>query len=92
MILAVVQHAQMQKLTVEEDALLQQWVVQRAAWGWPSEVRLLLSMANCLLQQKGGGEVGQLWIQAFMRWHPDLRSTYSKPLDKERATAVRNGR
>ena len=77
-----------QRLTPEEEEAIVGWILRLQAWGWPPRVERTRSMAKELLNKKGDTEaLGINWIQKFLSRHPELKTRYSPPLDKERALA-----
>ena len=42
-------------------------------------------MANRLLAERGGKPVGKNWVDNFIKHQPDIKSTWSRPYDRQRA-------
>ena len=79
----------MQRLSPGEEEALRDWIIQLAVWGWPVQVWQLHAMASSLLIGKGDTKLlGINWTQAFLQWHPTLKSRFITGLDKERALAA----
>ena len=81
-------HEDQQRLSPGEEAALLAWILRLQAWGWPPRVEQVRSMANDLLLAKGDEvPIGLNWPKKFMKRHPEIKSVYISPLDKERAMA-----
>ena len=79
----------MQRLSPGEEEALRDWIIQLAVWGWPVQVWQLHAMASSLLIGKGDTKpLGINWTQAFLQWHPTLKSRFITGLDKERTLAA----
>ena len=79
---------QQQLLYPAEELALKQWIVRLQAWGWPARVEQVRFIANDILRKKGNpATVGINWTQKYLARHPDLKTKYIPPLDKERALA-----
>lgn len=77
-----------QRLSPGEEAAILAWVLRLQAWGWPPRVQQVRSMANELLLAKGDKKpIRPNWPQKFMTRHPEVKTAYIPPLDKERAMA-----
>ena len=77
-----------QRLTPEEEQAIATWILRLQAWGWPPWVKQTRSMAIELLLRKGDTKpLGVNWVQKFLSRHPDIKTQYIPPLDKERAIA-----
>ena len=78
----------MQRLTPEEEEAIVKYILQLQAWGWPARVEQVRSMATELLLHKEDSEpIGINWPQKLLSRHPEIRTAYIPPLDKERAFA-----
>ncbi|KAF7573982.1 hypothetical protein PtrM4_056050 [Pyrenophora tritici-repentis] len=42
-------------------------------------------MANRLLRERGGEDVGKNWVDRFIQRNPELRTRRSRPYDRQRA-------
>lgn len=83
-----VAHENEQRLSPGEEAALLAWILRLQAWGWPPRVEQVRSMANELLNAKGDKDpIGKNWPKKFISRHPEIKSVYIAPLDKERAMA-----
>ena len=79
-----------QRLTSEEETAMVNWVECLQAWGWPARIEQVRCMAIEILKAKEDNEpLGINWPQKFLSRHPDLRTMFISPLDKERAEAQR---
>ncbi len=77
-----------QRLTPEEELVVARWILRLQRWGWPPRVEQTRRMVEDMLVRKGDTEpLGVNWIQKFLRHHPDIKSIYIPPLDKERSLA-----
>ena len=78
----------MQRLSALEEDILRDWCTQLESWGWPARICQLRKMAEEMLQAKeDNAPLGVNWQEAFLRRHPELKSRFIPPLDKERALA-----
>ncbi|SLM40197.1 HTH CenpB-type DNA-binding domain [Lasallia pustulata] len=79
----------MQKLTPVEEDVIALWVTTLATWGSPPTHLQLVKMAYELLQKRGVyKELGEQWIARFLARHPELKSKYVNPIEKERILAT----
>ena len=77
-----------QRLSPKEETVLENYIRRLQRWGWPGRVEHIKEMAQELCKAKGDTKVlGINWIQKFLRRHPEIKSKYIPPLDKERALA-----
>lgn len=77
-----------QRLTPEEETALVNYICRLQTWGWPGQVDHIKAMAQSLCQAKGDSKpLGIHWPQKFLGRHPDIKTKYVPPLDKERAMA-----
>jgi hypothetical protein len=78
-----------QRVSVQEEEAIRRWILQLGAWGWPPLVSQVNRMAIEVLKAKGDTEpLGHNWHSRFLDRHPDLRSRFVPPLDKERLVAT----
>jgi len=85
---ASVRNQHFQRLSPEEEAAICGWILRLQAWGWPPRVEQVRSIAAELLVKKGNDKpVGINWPQKFLKRHPQIKTAYIPPLDKERAMA-----
>jgi len=83
---ASVRNQHFQRLSPEEEAAICGWILRLQAWGWPSRVKQVRSIAAELLVKKGDDKpVGINWPQKFLKRHPQIKTAYVSSLDKERA-------
>jgi Tc5 transposase DNA-binding domain len=76
------------RLTILEELALVKWCHQLEAWGFPPRVESLRRMAiDMLLDKEDLIPLGLNWQGAFLQRHPELKSKFIPPLDKERAMA-----
>lgn len=81
-------HEQYQRLNVLEEKALIDWILRLQAWGWPARVDQVREMARFLLDKKNDKKpLGINWVQKFLDRHPQLKTAFIPPLDKERASA-----
>ncbi|SLM37042.1 HTH CenpB-type DNA-binding domain [Lasallia pustulata] len=79
----------MQKLTPVEEDIIALWVTTLATWGSPPIHLQLVKMAYELLQKRGVYEkLGEQWIARFLPRHPELKSKFVNPIEKERILAT----
>ena len=79
----------MQKLTPVEEDVIALWVTTLATWGSLPTHLQLVKMAYELLQKRGVyKELGEQWIARFLARHPELKSKYVNPIEKERILAT----
>lgn len=83
-----IRNEQFQRLSSEEEEAIHTWILRLQNWGWPPRIEQVRFMAIELLQQKGDTEpIGINWPQKFLNRHPQIKTAYIPPLDKERASA-----
>jgi hypothetical protein len=83
---AAARNQHFQRLSPEEEAAIRDWILRLQAWGWPPRVEQVRSIAKELLIKKGDDKpVGVNWPQKFVKRHPQIKTVYIPPLDKERA-------
>ena len=86
---AVQRDQNQQLLHPAEEIALKQWLIRLQAWGWPVRVEQVRFMAQDILKKKGAtiNTVGINWTSKYLARHPELKTKYIPPLDKERALA-----
>ncbi|NWN33333.1 hypothetical protein GY663_29550 [Klebsiella michiganensis] len=60
-------------------------VIVEAERGLPCGKDDVRDMANRLLRERGGKEVGKNWVDRFVQRNPELRTRRSRPYDHQRA-------
>ena len=81
-------HENLQRPAIGEEQALLGWILRLQAWGWPARVEQTRLMAQELLTAKGDNKpIGVNWTQKFLSRHPEIKTAYVPPLDKERAIA-----
>ena len=74
-----------QRLTEGEEKALCNYIQLMESWGWPITIRQLTAMARELLEAKNDIQpVGVNWPAKFLSRHPELKTKFVPPLDKER--------
>jgi hypothetical protein len=77
-----------QRLTPAEEKVLWDYCKQLEKWGAPGRICQLRKMAEELLVAKGENldknPLGKNWPSAFLKRHPDLKSMFTTPQDKNR--------
>ena len=77
-----------QHLHPAEETALKEWIVRLQAWGWPARVEQVRFMAQDLVHKKGNTAIiGKNWTSKYLDRHPDLKTKYIPPIEKERALA-----
>src|SRR6266511_2467465 len=77
-----------QKLSPVEEAVLIEHSVKCWKQGFPLTIRNLNDFANKLLRNRGANqEVGVNWHLAFFKRHPEVRSRFSRTINKQRVFA-----
>ena len=69
---------------LEEEAITQRIIVE-AKRGLPCGRDDVRDMANRLLRERAGEEVGKNWVDRFIQRNPELRTRRSRPYDRQRA-------
>ncbi len=83
---ASVRNQHFQRLSPEEEEAICAWILRLQAWGWPSRVEQVRSIAKELLVKKGDNKPVEInWPQKFLKRHSQIKTAYVSPLDKERA-------
>lgn len=76
------------RLTLMEELALVEWCHQLDAWGFPPRIESLRRMViDMLVNKEDLDPLGVNWQAGFLKRHPDLKSKFIPPLDKERAMA-----
>ena len=75
-----------QRLTPGEEKVLVDYCKQLERWGAPARICQLRQMAEELLKAKedNTAPLGKNWPSAFLKRHPDLKSMFTTPQDKNR--------
>src|SRR6266480_1859128 len=77
-----------QRLSVAEEEVIRDWLLDLSSWGWPIRIERLRTMAIELLADKGDtADLGVHWTKQFIHRHPELKSKFVTGLDKERVEA-----
>lgn len=69
---------------LEEDAIVER-ILELDSRGFPPTKAILREMANKLLAERGGGEVGQNWPCNFLKRQDRLKTCWNRPYDRQRA-------
>ena len=89
-------HQSEQKLTVGEEKTLSGWICDLDDRGFPPKVEMVSAMAPTILLQcyddpemedEAELEVGKHWISRYLSQHPELVSTFSTQVNKQRLAA-----
>ena len=73
------------RLTKLEEEAITRRVIVEAERGLPCGRDDVRDMANRLLRERGGKEVGKNWVDRFVQRNPELRTRRSRPYDHQRA-------
>ena len=73
------------RLTKLEEEVITRRVIVEAERGLPCGRDDVRDMANRLLRERGGEEVGKNWVDRFIQRNPELRTRRSRPYDRQRA-------
>ena len=73
------------RLTKLEEEAITRRVIVEAERGLPCGRDDVRDMANRLLRERGGEEVGKNWVDRFVQRNPELRTRRSRPYDHQRA-------
>lgn len=73
------------RLTKLEEEAITRRVIVEAERGLPCGRDDVRDMANRLLRERGGKEVGKNWVDRFVQRNPELRTRQSRPYDHQRA-------
>ncbi len=78
----------MQRLSMDEEDAIPDWMLELTSWGWPVRVEKLRGMALELLKENGDTKKLRIrWTKQYMHRYPILKMKYISGLDKDRATA-----
>ncbi|EDN08103.1 conserved hypothetical protein [Histoplasma mississippiense (nom. inval.)] len=80
------------KLSLTEEASLIQWILSMTERGQSPRITTVRNMANLLLSEreiksesKPPPTVGECWVRNFVNRHEELKSTFSRKYDHQRA-------
>jgi len=77
---------QFQRLSLEEEAAICDWILRLQIWDWSSHVKQVRSIAKELLIKKSDDKSVEVnWSQKFLKCHLQIKTVYISSLDKERA-------
>ncbi len=77
---------QFQRLSLEEEAAICDWILRLQIWDWSSHVKQVCSIAKELLIKKSDDKSVEVnWSQKFLKCHLQIKTVYISSLDKERA-------
>ena len=77
-----------QKLSPVEESVLAVHCIRAYESGLPLTIQYLNELANELLRSKGMNDtVGVNWHTSFFKRHPEVKSKYSRPINKARVDA-----
>ncbi len=83
---AASRNQQFQRLSLEEEEAICDWILRLQAWGWSPRVKQVRSIAKELLIKKNDDKSVEInWSQKFLKRHPQIKTAYVPSLDKERA-------
>ena len=77
--------ANLKRLTKLEEEAITQRVIVEAERGLPCGRDDVRDMANRLLRERAGEEVGKNWVDRFIQRNPELRTRRSRPYDRLQA-------
>jgi hypothetical protein len=77
--------ANCKRLTKLEEEAITRRVIVEAERGLPCRRDDVRDMANRLLRERGGEEVGKNWVDRFVQCNPKLRTRQSRPYNHQRA-------
>ena len=82
-------HQDRQALHPAEEASLVAWIQKMQRWNWPARVEQVRFMAEEILKENGSGiqMLSVDWTLKFINRHPDLKTKFVTPIDKERVLA-----
>ena len=82
-------HRGQQVLSPSEEKALVEAIEKLHSWGWPYRVSQVRLLAVSILHSRTGSttKLGDSWMQRFLSRHPELKSRFSTPKDKERVMA-----
>ncbi|KAL6171766.1 hypothetical protein ACJQWK_02769 [Exserohilum turcicum] len=73
------------RLAKLEEEVITRRILVEAERGLPCGRDDVRDMANRLLRERGGEEVGKNWVDRFIQRNPELRTRRSRPYDRQRA-------
>ncbi len=77
---------QFQRLSLEEEAAICDWILRLQIWDWSSHVKQVHSIIKELLIKKNDDKSVEVnWSQKFLKHHSQIKTVYISSLDKERA-------
>ena len=83
---ASVRNQHFQRLSLEEEAAICDWILRLQTWDWSSHVKQVRSIAKELLIKKSDDKSVEVnWPQKFLKRHSQIKTVYISSLDKERA-------
>ncbi len=83
---ASVRNQHFQRLSLEEEAAICDWILRLQTWDWSSHVKQVRSIAKELLIKKNDDKSVEInWSQKFLKHHSQIKTAYVSSLDKERA-------
>jgi hypothetical protein len=74
------------RVTKLEEGVITRRVIVEAERVLPCRRDDVRDMANRLLRERGGEEVGKNWVDRFIQRNPELRTRQSRPYNCQRAT------
>ena len=77
--------ANSQKLTVLEESVLVQHILDLATKGFPPRMSVVEDMANRLLATRDAPRVGTRWASNFVKRRSELRTRFQRKYDYQRA-------
>lgn len=82
------QNASRQRLTLWEEQIIIKWIDYLYKHGWPPRIKQLREFAEEILKEKGDiDNLGESWVTAFLRRHPDIKSKFVSMRDRKRVVA-----
>ena len=78
-----------QVLTPGEEQSLVEVIEKLHSWGWPCRVSQVRHLATNILRSRNSNapKLGDGWISRFLSCHPELKSRFSTPKDKDRVAS-----
>jgi hypothetical protein len=73
------------RLTKLEEKVIVERILEESERGIPSSKADVRDMADKLLRERGGKEVGKNWVDRFIQRTPELRTRWTRPYDRQRA-------
>lgn len=82
-------HQDRQALHPAEEASFAEWIRKMQRWNWPTRVEQVRYMAEEILKENGSGiqMLSLDWPMRFVKRHPDLKTKFVPPIDKDRVLA-----